>query len=93
MKLNERLSEIEEHTADLKLSSDDHGHDCIALREYCENELIDYAENHIPWLIKNIRILTQIILESKHKRSSDPMREHCAETCYACWARERLEEL
>ena len=71
-----RLEEIENHTENLKLASDDHGHDCTALREYCEHELINYADNYIPWLINRVKELENVIKFADHIL---PMIEHTEE--------------
>lgn len=65
-----RLKEIQKHTENLKLSSDEHGHDCGALREYCEQELITYAENYVPYLLERIKKLT-VALESLAAQDTD----------------------
>lgn len=56
------------------------------------SETDNIADQDTTWLILRAEKLTEIIMQSKHKRSSDPMREHCSDTCYACWARKTLDE-
>ena len=64
-------------------------------------EYLGLNERNLPGLAleliakrkKENELLRHIILESKHKRSSEPLRPECSKTCYACWSRERLEEL
>lgn len=51
----QRLEEIEKWNNELKLSSDDHGHDCTSLREYCEIELGNASADFIPWLIAELK--------------------------------------
>lgn len=46
--------ECRERAEDAKLSSDDHGHDCTALREYCETELIYAYDNMVPELCRRL---------------------------------------
>lgn len=56
-----KLEEIEKDLSSLLLASDDHGHDCTALREYCEQKLIEYSDDQIPWLIERVKVLTNAL--------------------------------
>lgn len=49
--IKQKIDLIKNHTENLKLRSDDHGHSCEDLRVYCENELYSYADEYIPTLI------------------------------------------
>lgn len=49
-----KIEAIRDRAATAKLSSDDHGHDCTALREYCERELIWAYEEAVPLLLEEI---------------------------------------
>ncbi len=61
-----KLAEIKERVENAKLSSDDHGHDCSALREYCERELIYAYDTMAPWLTSQLESAWDRLEELTH---------------------------
>lgn len=47
----------------------------------------DDFQEEWAWLISRVKQLEGIILQSRHRHSSNAYKEGCAGTCYACWAR------